>query len=223
MSRPGRKYEEENSELIKSFIRTMELQDNYEVWFPYSHGGKTGFIDLILKSRRRPSVFKFLKNGKKLKQTVKELKLETILYKRSRDTETEDVYSYLVINDNKRNRKSVLYQYGLLANQPFEILFLNQTEERIESITELKENIPKLFQTEDIRLGKGALRKLISRPNHGEIERAILGLENPPDEVTGSLVDKMDRYLQNNKKMPERILVSQKDLDNRARKTYRIV
>ncbi len=206
-------YEEENSDLVKSFIKIQDLQECYEVWAPYSYRGITGFVDLIIETGNGISIFKFLKNAKKLEQTVRSLKLEGMFYPKSQGLEEDNVDTYLVIQDNRRNRKAVFYQYTLLGNQPFEILFINATEETIESVAEMKENIPKLFQTRKKSLEKDALRKLISKPNHEKVERAILGCENSPEVVTEELVERMDKYLKRNETAPEDLTSLEKDFD----------
>ncbi len=205
------KNEEENSDLIKTFINIQDLQESYEVWVPYSYRGITGFVDLVLDSENGVSIFKFVKNAKKLEQAAKSLKLEGLFYPKSQGLEEDEVDTYLVIKDNRRNRKAVFYQYTLLGNQPFEILFLNTTKETVESVAEMRENIPKLFQTKKMDLKKDALKKLISKPNHEEIERAILECKNPPYEVTEELVKSMDKYLKRNEKPPEDLTLLEKD------------
>lgn len=204
---------EENSDLVKSFIGIQDLQECYEVWVPYSHRGITGFVDLVLETGNGVSIFKFLKKAKKLEQAVRTLKLESLFYPKSQGLEEDEIQSYLVIKDNRRNRKAVFYQYTLLGNQPFEILFLDPTEEKIESVDEMKENIPKLFQTQKIRLEKDALKELISKPNHEEIERAILDCESSPDIVTEDLVKNMNKYLKRNETPPKDLTSLEKDTE----------
>lgn len=128
-----------------------------------------------------------------------------MFYKKSQSQETKNIDSYLVVIDNKRNRKAIFYHYTLLAEQPFEILFLNKGKGTIESVSEMKENIPRLFQTKKIELRNDALKKLISNPNHDEIQRTILDSDNLPDTITGELVEKIDRYLKANEQPPENI------------------
>lgn len=195
--------EEQNSDLIKTFINTHDLHEGYAVWVPYSYRGITGFVDLVLDSENGASIFKFVKDAKKLEQAAKSLKLEGLFYPKFQGMGEDEVDTYLVIKDNSRNRKGVFYQYTLLGNQTFEILFLNHTEEKIESVTEMKKNIPKLFQTRKMKLENDALRKLISKPNHEKVERAILDCENLPDVVSEDLVDSMDKYLKRNETPPK--------------------
>lgn len=203
--------EEQDSVLIKTFIRIQDLEECYEAWVPYSYQGITGFIDLVLETKNGTLIFKFLRNAENLKRGTKSLKLEAMCYSRSQGLEKEEIDTYLVIKDTQRNRRAVFSQYTLLSNQPFEILFLNPAEESIESIGEMKENIPKLFQTRKMKLEKDALRKLISKPHHERIQRAILNCENSPDIVSEELVEKMDKYLERNYTPPNNITSLEKD------------
>lgn len=216
--------EEQDPDLIKSFVRIQDLKECYEAWVPYSYQGITGFIDLVLETKNGKSIFKFLRNAENLKRGVKSLKLEAMCYSRSQGLEKEEIDAYLMIKDNQRNRKAVFTQYNLLSNQPFEILFMDPADESIESIGEMKENVPKLFQTRKMRLEKDALRKLISKPHHERIQRAIFNCENSPDVVTEELVEEMDKYLERNYTPPNNITTLEKnfmeDQSDEVRENY---
>lgn len=82
---------------------------------------------------------------------------------------------------------------------------MNKGDGTIESISEMTENIPRLFQTQKMELEKDALRKLISKPNHDEIERAILDSNDSPETITGEIVEKVNKYLKKNDEPPEHI------------------
>ncbi len=198
--------QEDNSTLIKEFVKTQNLQDNYEVWVPFTYRGITGFVDLVIENDSSLSIFKFTKKAKKLKGVAKSLKLETLVYPKSRDKDFDEIQSYLVIADNRRNRKAVFYQYSLLGSQPFDIIFLDKGDGSIESISEMTENIPRLFQTQKMDLEKEALRNLISKPNHEEIERAILDSGDAPEIITGEMVKKVNNYLKKNDEPPENLV-----------------
>ncbi len=192
-----------NSGLIKSFIELKDFREDYEVWVPYIHRGIVGFIDLVIESEDEISIFKFVDEAKKIEDSVKGLKLESAIYPKTRDASSKNIESYLVISDNRKNRKTVLSKYSILGNQPFEILFLNEEEGYVESISELKDMLPRLFQTQEMKLDDGALKRLISKPNHSKIERAILNVEGSPKRITEELIEKMDRYVKRNDKLPE--------------------
>ncbi|KXB04791.1 hypothetical protein AKJ50_02015 [candidate division MSBL1 archaeon SCGC-AAA382A13] len=204
MRRLQKKLKEENSDLIESFINLQDNADDYEIWVPYFYHGIVGFIDLVVEGGSEISLFKFTRNTKKIEKVVKSLKLEKSVYPKSRNvTSKKNIQSYLVIEDGRKNRKSILSQEELLRKQPFEILFLDKGRNRIESIFELRDSLPRLFQTRNIRLNDEALEELITNPNHLRVERAILNLEDPPDEITGELVKKTERYIKRNDEPPE--------------------
>lgn len=192
-----------NSGLIKSFIELKDFREDYEVWVPYIHRGIVGFIDLVIESNEEISIFKFVDEAKKIENSVKSLKLERAIYPKARDASSKNIESYLVLSDSRKNRKIVLSKYSLLGNQPFEILFLNQEEGYVESISELKDMLPRIFQTKDMELDDGALKRLISKPNHTKIERAILNCDGSPKKITEDLIEKTDRYVKRNDKLPE--------------------
>lgn len=202
-----RKFKEDikgkNSDLIKSFIELKNFRKDYEAWVPYIHHGIAGFIDLVIESKSEISIFKFVEKAKKIERAVKSLKLESTIYPKTREISSKKVKSYLILLDNRKNRKAVISQYSLLGNQPFKILFLDRENERIESISELKDTLPRLFKTKNMRLDDGALKKLISKPNHHEIEEAILKCGDSLNLITVDLIEKIDNYLKRNEEIPE--------------------
>lgn len=205
MKKIQKKLKENNSELIESFIELQDQSENYEIWVPYFHQGIVGFIDLVIKNENETSLFKFIKKTKNIEEAIKSLKLEQSVYPKSQSTHSKTIHSYLVIEDREKNRKDILTREKLVKNQPFELLFLDRERKRIESIFELRDNLPRLFQTKNIRLEESALDTLTINPNHSEIERGLLNLEDPPQVITKRFVRKMQRYLKLNKKPPKNV------------------
>lgn len=220
MRRLKEKFKNKNSDLIKSFLQLQGHPENYEVWAPYVYHGIIGFVDLVIESRSEISLFKFARDSKSIEEDVKGLKLESSIYPKSRSVASKDVNSYLVIADNRKNRKMVLSQKRLLEEQPLEILFLNEEEGRIESIFELRYDTPRLFQAESLRIEDKALNDLISRPDHSRIERALLNLEDSPEVITKGLVQKTSRYLKRNDESPDDISSLKGTSRNRRAKSY---
>jgi len=205
MKKIQKKLKKNNSELIESFIDLQDQSENYEIWVPYFHQGIVGFIDLVIKNENETSLFKFIKKTKNIEEAIKSLKLEHSVYPKSQSVPSKTLTSYLVIEDREKNRKDILSRKKLIENQPFELLFLDKKRKRIESIFELRDNLPRLFQTENIRLEESALDALAINPNHSQIERGILNLEDPPKIITKRFVRKMQRYLKLNKKPPKNV------------------
>ncbi len=205
MKKIQKKLKKNNSELIESFIELQDQSENYEIWVPYFHQGIVGFIDLVIKNENETSLFKFIKKTKNIEEAIKSLKLEQSVYPKSQSTHSKTIHSYLVIEDREKNRKDILTREKLVKNQPFELLFLDRERKRIESIFELRDNLPRLFQTKNIRLEESALDALTINPNHSEIERGLLNLEDPPQVITKRFVRKMQRYLKLNKKPPKNV------------------
>ena len=56
--------------------------------------------------------------------------------------------------------------------------------------------MPRLFQTRGVELETSALNCLIEKPNHEEIEEAILNLEDLPETIDRRFVEKVERYVQ---------------------------
>ena len=202
-----KKFREKNSDLIKAFLELKGHPDNYEVWAPYAHRGIVGFIDLVIESRKEISVFKFTRDAKDIEEDVKGLKLETSVYPKSRNIDSKEIRPYLVVSDSRKNRDRILTNHRLLEDQPFEILMLNEERGQIEEIFGLKYSIPRLFQSEGLRLEEGALGEIISRPDHEDIEEAILNLDNPPESIDKEIINKVDRYLKRNETPPEDVSV----------------
>ncbi len=220
MRKLQKKLKKENSGLIKSFIQLQDQPENYEVWVPYFHHGIVGFIDLVIENESEVSLFKFIKDGKKIEKAVKSLKLECSVFPESRSITSKDIHAYLVIEDGEKNRKSVLSQEKLLQDQPFEILFLNRDKGSIESIFELRDNLPRLFQTKGIRLDEKALDALITNPNHSRVERAILNLENLPEVITKRFVKKIQRYMRKNNRPPKDVDTLKESVEKREHESY---
>ncbi len=215
-----KKFKKGNSDLIKSFIKLQEQPESYEVWVPYFHHGIVGFIDLVIENESEVSLFKFIKEGKKIEKAVKSLKLESSVFPESRNITSKEMHTYLVVEDGEKNRKSVLSQEKLLQDQPFDILFLDENKERIESIFELRDNLPRLFQTQDIRLEEGALEALITNPEHSQVERAILNLDDPPEVITRRFVKKIQRYMRKNNRPPKDVDTLREATEKREHKSY---
>lgn len=220
MRKLQKKFKKENSDLIKSFIRLQDQPENYEVWVPYFHHGIVGFIDLVIENESEISLFKFVEDAKKIEKAVKSLKLESTVYPKSRDISSKEMHTYLVIEDGDKNRSSVLSQDDILQDQPFEILFINREKESIESIFELKDNLPRLFQTRNIRLEEDALDALVTNPNHSRVERAILNLDDPPEVITKRFVKKIQRYMRKNNRPPKDLDTLKKAIEKREHKSY---
>ncbi len=199
-----KKLKQGNSDLIKSFIEIQEDPENYEPWVPYSHQGIVGFIDLVIERPSEISLFKFSREAEKIEKIIKNFKLEIIVYPKSRNMASKEIKSYLVFEDSKKNRRKVLSQEKLLKKQPFDIMFLDKDRGRIESIFELRDSLPRLFQTRKIRLEPRALQELFTNPNHDQISRALINLEDPPDKITRKLVRKTERYIERNDEFPNR-------------------
>ncbi len=201
------KFKEKNSDLIKNFLELKGYPENYEVWAPYAHRGLVGFVDLIIKNRNEISLFKFTRDSKNIEKDVKSLKLESSVYPKSRNIDSKQIKSYLVVSDSRKNRNRILNSYRLLEDQPFGVLMLNKEKEKIEQIFDLKYSVPRVFQSEDLRLKDEALVEVISRPNHEEIEEAIFNLENPPEVIDKEIVKRVDSYLKKNESPPEDVSV----------------
>lgn len=201
--RKGSKEERRNNALVEAFIDIQDLRDNYEVWAPYFHGGVIGFADLVVETRSNVSLFKFRSDAENLEEPVKGLKLESKFLPEARNAGSKTVRSYLVFEDKERNRKSILSRLKLLENQPFEILLLDRERGCVESLFELREVAPRLFQTKGMRLEERALDDLVEKPNRAEIERAILDLDDPPGTVTKELVERVAGYMKRNGEPPE--------------------
>lgn len=221
MRKLQKKMEQKNSDLIKSFISIQDHPENYEVWVPYFHRGIVGFIDLIIDSGSEISIFKFAEKAKEIEKVVKSLKLESSVYPKSRNITSKDINPYLVIKDGEKNRKTILSQETLLSKQPFDLLFIDKERRRVESIFELRDSLPRLFQTRNIRLDDDALDYLITKPNHSRIESAIVGLEDPPDIITKEFLQKIERYLRKNEEPPEDTDSLREYLSKRRTETYR--
>ncbi len=214
------KSRDKNSDLIRSFLKLKGHPENYEVWAPYIHRGLVGFIDLIIKNNSEISIFKFTRDSKDIEKDVKNLKLESSVYPKSQNTETKNIKSYLVIGDNRKNRQKIITNSRLLEGQTFEVLLLNEGKEEIEKIFELKYSIPRIFQSENLRLEDEALEELISRPNHKEIEKAIINLENPPEKIDKQIIEKMARYLKRNETPPEDFTDFQRSVEEREPESF---
>lgn len=211
---------EGNSDLIKSFIELQDNPENYEAWVPYSHHGIVGFIDLVIERGSEISLFKFARNAKKLEKLIKNFKLEIIVYPKSSNITSKEISSYLVFEDSKKNRKKVLSHEKLLKQQPFDIMFLDEDKGRMESIFELRESLPRLFQTRKIRLDDEALDELITNPMHDKIERALINLEDPPEEISRKLVRKTERYIERNDEFPNKTENLEKGTGETRTKSY---
>lgn len=220
MKKLKKKMNKENSDLIESFIQLQDHPENYEVWVPYFHQGIVGFIDLVIENENEISLFKFSKKANNLEEDIKALKLEKSVFPKSRAITSKTIHSYLVLKDSEKNRETVLSKEDLIENQPLDLLFLDKGRKRIESVFELKDNIPRLFQTEDIRLEKNALKALSTNPNHSEIERAILELEDPPKAITKRFVRKIQRYMKLNKQPPKNVEKLEESRVNQSKETY---
>lgn len=215
-----KKFKKENSDLIKSFISLQDQPENYEVWVPYHHHGIVGFIDLVVKSESEISLFKFIKNAKKIEKAVKSLKLERTVFPKSRNITSKEIHTYLVVGDGEKNRKSVLSQERILQDQPFDILFLDRERGRVESIFELRDNLPRLFQTKNSRLEESALDALITNPDHSQVESAILKLDDPPEVITRRFIKKIQRYLRKNNRPPKDIDTLREATEKRKHESY---
>ncbi|KXA93139.1 hypothetical protein AKJ66_02725 [candidate division MSBL1 archaeon SCGC-AAA259E22] len=215
-----KKIEKGNSELIRSFINLKDNAENYEVWVPYSYHGILGFIDLIIEKGSEISIFKFARDAKNIEKIVKNFKLEITVYPKTRETSSKNIGSYLVFEDSKQNRRKVLSEKKLLEKQPFEIMFLNEEKNRIESIFKLRDSLPRLFQTRKIRLNEEALQELITNPNHNQIERAILNLEDPPETITRELVRETERYIERKDEFPSNTETLKKEIGNARTQSY---
>lgn len=200
-----RKLKRENSDLIVSFLELWGFQENYEVWAPYHYQGILGFVDLVIEGKSEISLFKFARDTSNLEEDVKSLKLESQVFPKSRDSSPREVRSYLVLADSEENRRSIISSKKLLERQSFEILLLDQREKRLESIFELRYSVPRIFQTEGIDLEDEALDELICKPNHEELERALLDLDDPPHTITKDLVEEVDLYFKKNEQPPRDI------------------
>ena len=221
MRRPKKDKNKENEDLIRSFIDLLGLREDYEVWVPYNYRGILGFIDLVIDKEGDLSLFKFVHDAQSLEEAVKSLKLETAIYPKSRNTDSDDIDSYLIIEDSKKNRRITLSQERLLDNQPFEILLLDKNKKHIEAIYELKYTIPRQFKAKDITLSEKALDSLIEKPNHTEVEEAILNLDNPPKSVSEDFVRKTHTYVKRNDELPENLSSLKKETEGQEEPSYR--
>ncbi|KXB07105.1 hypothetical protein AKJ51_01990 [candidate division MSBL1 archaeon SCGC-AAA382A20] len=220
MRRIQKKLKEGNSDLIETFIEVQGRPENYEVWVPYSYHGIIGFIDLVVEGGTDISLFKFSKSAKNIEKLVKNFKLEIKIYPKSRNELSKNINSYLVFEDSKKNRKSIFSQEKLLEKQPFDIMFLNMEQEQIESLSELRDSLPRLFQTKKIRLEDEAIQELVTNPSHDQIESAILNLEDPPEVITKKFVRKTERYIERNNEFPHKTANLRKEADGTHTKSY---
>lgn len=214
------KKEKKNTELIRTFIDMQDIRDNYEVWAPYFYHGVIGFADLVVETRSDISLFKFRRKAEKLEESVKSLKLENKFLPKARNAGSKRVHSYLVFADKEKNRQLILSQFQLLENQPFEILLLDRKRNRVESLFEMREIIPRLFQTRDMRLEEEALDDLVKKPNCAEIERAILNLDDSPDMVTSELVEQVDGYMKRYDEPPGGLEAIEESQEREGAKPY---
>lgn len=183
----------ENIALIRSFIDNSEFGSDYEVWAPYIYRGLVGFVDLVVRRKKRTFLLEFLTGVEEMERTVKSIKLKTKIFKEKRGT-TQSINAHMVLEDKKANREAVIQNGALLEHQPFGILFFDG--ERTVSYSGTKERVPRLFQTRGVELEKDALEYLIGEPNHEEIERAVLNLEDPPETIDRKFVERVKRYIQ---------------------------
>lgn len=182
-----------NTGLIRSFVSEMGLENDYEVWVPYTHRGFIGFVDLVVDRKKKTFLFEFLSKAKNMERAVKNTKLKAKIY-REGETATKPVDSYLVLEDGEPNRRAIVQNEKMLKTQPFGILFFDG--ERTVSYSGTRERVPRVFQTKGVELETSALNYLIEKPNHEEIEEAILNLEGLPETISRDFVEKVERYIQ---------------------------
>lgn len=181
-----------NTGMIRSFIEEMNLESNYETWVPYLHRGLVGFADLIVNRGGKKFLFEFVPEVKELEKIVKNTKLKEKIFREAKN-ETESLGSYIVLHDSESNRGAIIRNERLLETQPFGLLFFDG--ERTVSYSGTKERVPRIFQTKGVELETSALNYLMGKPNHEEIEEAILNLENLPETVDKNFVERVERYI----------------------------
>ena len=186
-----------NKGLIETFLEVKGKRDGYEVWKPYFNKGMAGFIDLVVEDKNRISLYKFERDASSIGKIVKQLKLETRFFKKSKESSIQKINSFLVFSDTEKNRKNVLTDKKLLDNQPFEILILNEGTGRIESLLELEYSIPRLFKSEGLELEDDALDYLLVKPDHDKIEDKVLDSKDHPEKITREYLEGFDIYFEN--------------------------
>lgn len=194
--RPPRKQEQkpekENSSLIKSFVGEMELGSHSQVWEPITYRGLIMFADLVVGGEEKTLLFEFLSKIEGIEKAVKKTKLKAKVFREKKD-ETESIDPYMVLEDTEKNRGIVIQNEPMLENQPFGILFFDG--EKTVSYSETKKRVPRLFQTRGVELERSALAYLIKKPNHDEIEEALLNLNDLPETIDREFVKQVERYI----------------------------
>ncbi|KXA98061.1 hypothetical protein AKJ37_01510 [candidate division MSBL1 archaeon SCGC-AAA259I09] len=161
------------------------------------------FIDLVVENGSQISLFEFSKRIKNVEKPSKLVKLKAKLYSREKSPESRPVRPYLVLEEGKENRKTVLQQESLLEDQPFEVLFLGDGE--VESFFREKERISGLFRAKNAKLREEALNELMIGPNHAQIEAAISHLDDLPDKVGSRFIEQIDKYIKRNGAPPRTV------------------
>lgn len=181
-----------NAEMIRAFLENSGVGSDYEVWAPYIYHGLIGFVDLVLIRKERTFLFEFLPKVKEMEKAVKNTKLKAKIFRKKKEV-TKTVDSYMVLEDKEENRKVVVQNDSMLENQPFGILFFDG--EKTVSYSGTKRRVPRLFQTRGVELERSALAYLIEKPNHEEIEEAILNLTELPETIDREFVKGVERYV----------------------------
>ncbi len=198
-----RKSRKKNKNLIKAFVECLKFEGNYEVWSPYYYHGVLGFIDLVVENPSNVAIFDFWRDSEKIEDAVKQIKIETKFYSKERDLESENLNPYIVFEDNKDNRKTLMEEEKLIKEQPFSVILFNPEEGSIETPFGLRKTIKRLFHVKNIHPDEEALDYLVEIPDHEKIEEAVMNIENPPKIINKDFIGKVALYLKRNNEPPK--------------------